>query len=140
MVSILWQSHLWFFAGFLIIVTASIFLGSGEKMKVLQFIAILFLWGGVTIWSEGSSRIYGKMDYLGAPIMFNDLQKNSAYKIVKVIDGTYALIQYEDNEPKLIKNIPKELADMGEGATFEIKDIPSVTSGEKLVVPMLHPH
>lgn len=140
MVSILWQSYLWFFAGVLIIVTASIILGNGEKMKVSQFIAILFLWGGVTIWSEGRSRIHGKMDYLGAPIMFNDLQKNSAYKIVKVIDGTYALIQYEDNEPKLIKNIPKELADMGEGATFEIKDIPSVTSGEKLVVPMLHPH
>lgn len=137
MVSISWFVFVWFILGVVSVVTAAIILG---KNRIPSFIIILLLWFGVIVMIESYSMAFKKIGYLGSPIIFSDLQKNSAYKIVKVIDGTYALIQYEDNEPKLIKNIPKELADMGEGATFEIKDIPSVTSGEKLVVPMLHPH
>lgn len=137
MVSISWFMFVWFILGVVSVVVAAIILG---KNRIPSFIIILLMWAGIIVMIESYSMAFKKIDYLGAPIMFNDLQKNSAYKIVKVIDGTYALIQYKDNEPKLIKNIPKELADMGEGATFEIKDIPSVTSGEKFVVPILHPH
>lgn len=137
MVSISWFVFVWFILGVVSVVTAAIILG---KNRIPSFIIILLMWAGIIVMIESYSMAFKKIDYLGSPIIFSDLQKDSAYKIVKVIDGTYALIQYKDNEPKLIKNIPKELADMGEGATFEIKDIPSVTSGEKFVVPILHPH
>ncbi len=136
MVSISWFVLVLLTLGVASVVIAATIIG---KNRIPSFIVIMLLWAGIMMLMEG----YGttkKINHLGTPITFNDLQKNNAYKIVRLIDSTYMLIQYEDNEPKFIKNMPKELADMGEGAIFEIKDIPSVTNGEKFIVPILHPH
>lgn len=108
------------------------------KKSIGSFFLILLVLSSIALGMN-----IGKDMFIGAPIQFGNLEKEKTYKIHKILDDDYSIISEINNtaigDTFILRGLPKELHDTNK-ETFELKDVPSITSGGKFISPMLHPH
>lgn len=138
-----------FIIGLILIVFGTIFflagIANGIKELKLTDLAktvlgcIIFTLGSFMTLSSASN--IGKVRFYGKPIQFTELRQNNSYQIIKMLDTNLALLKEKGSDDvRIVEDLSKEVLALGEGTTFELKDVPSITSGGKFISPMLHPH
>lgn len=94
-----------------------------------------------TLFAIGIGVYFGKEQFYGAAVAFDNLSKDREYQIVKILDDNYSIVKITSGintgRQIIVKGLPKEIKELKEGR-FEIKDVPSVTTSGKFITPMLH--
>lgn len=100
--------------------------GGRSRVNIFTIFTLLL---GIILYT-GGTEILHRENLLGKPIPFAELKKDQEYTIVEIINNSYLLVQlvqYKNEEPRLIKDFPEKIRDMKKGTTFRLKDATSTS-------------
>lgn len=139
-----------FVLGLILIVFGTIFFlaGIANGIKELELTDLGKIVLGCIIFTLGSfltlssANNIGMIRFHGKPIHFTELRQNNSYQIIKILDTNLVLLKEKGSDDvRIVEDLSKEVLALGEGTTFELKDVPAITTEGKFIAPMmLHPH